>query len=93
MFVEVAGERRVKNVYIYNEYDEYVPINPNSYYLIASIDYILLQGGGGYSMFEDGFIVNYPKNSKDIEVLVNYLNYLNGDLSNYQELDDRITIK
>lgn len=44
-------------------------------------------------MFEDGFIVNYPKNTKDIEVLVNYLNYLNGDLSNYQELDGRITIK
>lgn len=44
-------------------------------------------------MFEDGFIVNYLKNTKDIEVLVNYLNYLNGDLSNYQELDDRITIK
>lgn len=44
MFVEVAGERRVKNCFVLDYYGEYIPIDPN--YVIASTDYILLEGGG-----------------------------------------------
>lgn len=92
MFVEVAGERRVKNCLVRDYYGEYLPIDPNAFYLVSSTDYLLLQGGGGYSMFKEGYLIHYYEDVKDIQVLVNYLHYLNGDLSMYQETDNRINI-
>lgn len=93
MFVEVLGERRIKNCCVYNSNGEYEPINPDAYYTATSIDYLIVDAGNGYSMFNNDLIINYDTSVKDIEVLVNYLNYLEGDLSKYQNTEDRITIK
>lgn len=93
MFVEVAGERRVKNCFVLDYYGEYIPIDPNANYVIASTDYIFLEGGGGYTMFKEGNLIYYHDDVKDIEILVNYLRLLKGDLSKYKNTENRINIK
>lgn len=71
---------------------EYQPIDVNKMYTLSSTDYILLHYGDGYKMFENASIIYYNEDAKDIEILVSYLHYLNGDLSMYQETENRINI-
>jgi len=47
-FVEVKGERRVKNVMVGGE-----PIDTQKEYTVASHNYLLIQCGDGFSMFKD----------------------------------------
>lgn len=64
-FVKVEGERRVSNVYLLNDetgaYD--VPIDPEAVYTVASHNYMLLNGGDGYTMFK-----NDPKFEQDTTI-------------------------
>ena len=50
MFESVDGERRVKEVYIQGE-----PLEEEKTYSIASLSYILANGGNGYTMFHGEF--------------------------------------
>ena len=52
MFVEVSGDRRVKDVFVGDE-----PIDPNKTYTLASHDYMLKNMGDGYSMFADNKVL------------------------------------
>ncbi len=88
-FVEVKGERRVKDIMIGNE-----PIDPQKTYKLASTNYYLKDAGDGYTMLagskliQDGGIL-------DNEILINYLvNNLNGLVSaeKYGKPQGRITI-
>ena len=45
MFVEVAGDRRIKDVEVLQEDGTYAPIDPNGEYTLASHNYMLKQGG------------------------------------------------
>jgi|GEM_PF-3464414 len=47
MFTGVTGERRVKNVLVGGE-----PIDPDRTYTLAAHNYMLLQHGDGYTMFD-----------------------------------------
>ena len=91
-FVRVEGARRVKEVYVLVE-GVYVDIDPNDYYVVASIDYILVSGGDGNNMFlEDDLIPN--EQYLDYEVVIDYIvNELHGSLaSKYSSIEGRITI-
>lgn len=51
-FVEVSGERRVHDVKVGGQ-----DIDPNALYTVASHDYLLLEGGSGMTMFQNGKVL------------------------------------
>ncbi len=67
MFVAVTGERRVQNVLVGGE-----PLDPEKTYTLASHNYMLLNAGDGYSMFEGcNVLQNCVK--LDNQVLIDYI--------------------
>ena len=73
MFTGVNGERRVKNVMVGGE-----PIDPARIYTLSSHNYMLLNGGDGYSMFK-GAKVLQDSVKLDNQVLIDYITQtLNG---------------
>ncbi len=82
MFTGVEGERRVKNVLVGGE-----PIDPEATYTLASHNYMLLEKGDGYTMFEGAKILqNCVK--LDNQVLIDYItDFLGGVIGpEYEEL-------
>ncbi len=72
-FVEVSGERRVKNVLVGGE-----PIDPEKIYTLASHNYMLLNGGDGINMFRDNEVVVQPVMLDNL-VLITYIqDFLKG---------------
>ena len=67
MFAGVTGERRVQNVKIGGE-----DIDPEKTYTLASHNYMLKNGGDGYSMFA-GCKVLQDEVMLDNQVLINYI--------------------
>ena len=90
-FVEVKGDRRVKDIQVL-ENDTYVPINPNKEYTVASNDFVLNGGGGGANMFIQ-FDVDPDSNMPDYQALIDYLVKLKGQLKDkYSSIEGRITV-
>lgn len=88
MFVEVDGERRVKDVKVGDE-----PIDPDATYTLASHNYMLKQGGDGFNMFmNDKLIVD--ESMPDNQVLITYIvDHLDGVVpADYAEPQGRITV-
>lgn len=67
MFAGVAGERRVKNVLVGGE-----PIDPDKTYTLASHNYMLLENGDGYTMF-DGAPLLLDCVKLDNQLLIDYI--------------------
>lgn len=61
------GERRVKNVKVGDE-----PIDPSKTYTVASINYILLENGNGFTAF-DGCKVVQNDQKLDNQILIDYI--------------------
>lgn len=66
-FVSVAGPRRVSDVKING-----VDIDPQKTCRVASINYLLVEGGNGMTMFNDATVINRDA-MVDNQALVNYL--------------------
>lgn len=93
LFVGVTGERRVKDVYILNENGNYEPIDLTKTYKVASHNYMIKNGGDGYTMFKDNQLL-IDEAMLDYQMLITYLvDELKGDLSRYATTNGRITIK
>lgn len=76
MFTGITGEYRVKNVKVGGK-----AIDPDKTYTLASHDYMLLNNGDGYTMF-DGCKVLQESVKLDNQVLIDYLEEtLNGKVS------------
>lgn len=91
MLVRIEGERRVKDVMIL-ENGEYVPIDPEKEYTIASSSYILFDSGDGNTVLKDSErIVEYGP--VDIEALIQYFNDLRTIPDSYKAPEGRITVK
>ena len=91
-FVKIEGERRVKSVQVLQG-DEYVPIDADKTYTICSLNFILLDGGDGVTMFEENEVIS--KNVMlDSEALIRYIvDVLHGSLKEkYEIVGNRITI-
>ena len=67
MFTGVAGEYRVKNVTVNGEL-----LDPGKTYSLASHDYLLLNHGDGYTMFDGSPVLREPV-KPDVQVLTDYL--------------------
>ncbi len=90
MFAGIEGERRVKNVKIGDE-----PLDPEKTYTLASHDYMLLNNGDGYTMF-DGAALLQDRVKLDNQVLIDYITESLGGVvgPEYEELtgEGRIVI-
>jgi 2',3'-cyclic-nucleotide 2'-phosphodiesterase (5'-nucleotidase family) len=90
MFAGIEGERRVQNVLVGGE-----PIDPEATYTLASHDYMLLNGGDGYSMFA-GAPVLQDRVKLDNQVLIDYITETLGGVigEEYEDLtgEGRIVI-
>lgn len=93
-FVSVEGERRVKDVLILNEENEYVPIELDKEYTLASHNYLLKAGGDNFTGFVDNeFIIS--EGISDYQILTQYMTeVLKGDVESlYSSPQGRITVK
>ena len=93
-FVSVDGERRVKDIMVLGENGEYVPIDAEKIYTLASHNYLLKAGGDNYTGFTDNeFIIS--EGIFDYQVITDYItDVLDGKLSEkYSETDGRIVVK
>ena len=90
--VSVGDTRKVKEAFVLEE-GEYVPIDPEAIYTVATSNYIAKNGGSGMGLlFADNNIV-IDSAMTDYEALIAYATeYLNGDLSEYFETEGRITV-
>ena len=72
-FVEVSGDRRVSDVQVLDsETGEYAAIDPAATYTLASHNYMLKNGGDGYTMFMDNTLLQ-DSVMIDNQVLINYI--------------------
>ena len=71
---------------------EWVALDPEAEYVVASHNYMLLDGGDGTTMFQEDEVV-LDSGLPDYQVLVNYIVAQEGDLSEYAEPQGRIIVK
>lgn len=93
-FIQVEGARRVSNVKVYNqETCQYEPIDLDKKYTLASHSYLLLEQGGGASMFKDAKVIRND-GMLDVELLEIYITeYLGGVVGEeYAVSQNRISI-
>jgi 2',3'-cyclic-nucleotide 2'-phosphodiesterase (5'-nucleotidase family) len=93
-FVGVGGARRVSNVKILDkETNKYIPIDTEKEYSLASHNYLLLDQGGGATMFDNAEII-VNDGMLDVELLEVYIiDYLSGNIgSEYATAQNRIVI-
>ena len=92
-FIRVAGQRRVKDVYVYQN-GEYVAIDPQKTYTVCSVNYIIFDCGDGATMFKDSEVV--AKNIMlDSEAFTYYIvDILQGHLrEKYETVGNRIIVE
>ena len=72
MFVEVSGDRRIKDVEVLQADGSYAPIDPAKTYTLACHNYLLKDMGDGYTMFADNKFLSEDV-MLDNQVLINYI--------------------
>ena len=94
MFVSVGETRRVKDVYVLSDSGEYLPIDVNAEYTVASHNYMIKEQGDGYTMFADNELL-IDEGIYDYEVLISYIqSFANGTISEqYRTTEGRISVK
>lgn len=91
MMTGIEGERRVKDVLVLKG-GEYVPLDPEAIYTVASSEYILSNHGDGNTAFDEAeFIIN--AGPTDIEVFTRHLTEMGKIPEQYRGTEGRITIK
>ncbi len=93
-FVSIEGARRVSNVKVLDkETGEYKPIDPLGKYTLASHSYLLMEYGGGATMFKESKLLS-DTGILDVELLENYIaENLNGVVdARYAESQNRINV-
>jgi len=94
VFVRVDGERRVSNVKVLNqETQKYEAIELDKIYALASHNYLLLEQGGGASMFRGAKVIS-DTGMLDVELLEAYIvEHFGGIIGEeYQTSQNRIVV-
>ena len=63
----MTGEYRIKNVMVGDE-----PLNPEKIYTVAAVDYLLLNRGNGFTMFDGGKVI-LQSGEPDFAVVAHYI--------------------
>lgn len=90
--IGIDSTRRVSDVMVLKD-GEYVPIELDQTYTVASHDYTIKNGGCGMLTFLADHKLIIDEAIADYQVLIDYLTMLQGDLSQYASVDNRITVK
>ena len=90
----VDSSAGVKNVEVLQDDGSYEPIDANETYTLASHDYMLRQGGDGFTMFTDNETV-IEEGMVDYQILITYISdHLGGIIGErYSAPDGRITVE
>ncbi|MCQ2435363.1 MAG: bifunctional metallophosphatase/5'-nucleotidase [Clostridia bacterium] len=91
-FIGVGGARRISDVMVLKD-GAYTPIDLDATYTLASHDYMIKNGGSGMLYFLADHKLVIDEALPIYQVLIDYLSQLDGDLSQYKTVDNRITIK
>ena len=91
-FTGLGTQRRVRDVMVLRG-EGYEPIDPNATYTLASLNYMIKNGGCGMLHFLADHELVLDDAIDDYQVLVDYIHRLGGDLSQYKDADSRITIR
>ncbi|MBQ6488417.1 MAG: bifunctional metallophosphatase/5'-nucleotidase [Solobacterium sp.] len=91
MFAGFEGERRVSDVQILKD-GEYVPIDPEAVYTLASIDYVMFQGGDGNSVLAECEPI-VEAGPADLVALIEYFKTHDTIPETYKQTEGRITVK
>jgi len=94
MFVSCGENRRVKDVEVLQKDGSYAPIAPGEIYTLASHNYLIKQGGDGFTMFTDNPLET-DEGMLDYQILITYLtDDLGGTINNsYRAPQGRILIQ
>ena len=93
MFAAVEGPRRVKDVCVLNDAGEYEPIDPEKTYRVTSNNYLIKEGGNGFSMFRDNVLLA-DEIMQDYQVLLTYLEQIGGVIGEeYANVEGRIIVE
>ncbi len=93
-FVSVEGARRVSDIKVLNkETGEYEPVKPDGKYTLASHSYLLMEYGGGATMFKEAKLLS-DTGILDVELLENYITENLGGVvgKEYAEGQNRINV-
>ncbi len=91
MFAGFDGERRVSDVRILKD-GEYVPVDPDAVYTLASIDYVINQGGDGNTVLA-GCEPIVEAGPADLQALIEYFKTHDTLPDTYRGTEGRITVK
>ena len=86
-----GAQYRVSDVEVEKD-GKWVPLDTEAEYILGGHDYMLLEQGGGFTMFEGDELV-LDSGIPDYQVLVNYIVSFDGDLNAYAEPQGRIIVK
>lgn len=90
LFSSIDGERRVKDVQVLKD-GEYVPLDPEEYYTVASTSFIFSSGDGNTAF--EGAEVIISEGEVDLNVMIDFITKTGGIPDQYQAPQGRITIK
>ena len=90
--ISVSEINRISDVKVLQS-GEYVPIDLEKTYTVASHNYMIKNGGSGMLYFLDGKELVVDESVMDYQLLIEYFEYLGNDFSQYGTVDNRITIR
>lgn len=91
-FTGISGARRISDIMVLQN-GSYVPIDPSATYTLASHNYTIKNGGCGMLYFLADHELVTDESISDYQVLIDYINLLGGDMSQYEKADTRIIVK
>ena len=91
-FTGISGARRVSDVMVLKD-GAYTPIDLAATYTLASHNYMIKNGGNGMLYFLADHELVADESVTDYQALIDYINLLGGNLSQYAAVDQRITIR
>ncbi|MDC7287514.1 bifunctional metallophosphatase/5'-nucleotidase [Blautia schinkii] len=94
MFLSCGNVRRVRDVKVLKEDGSYAALKPDGTYTLASHNYLLKQGGDGFTMFMDNPLL-LDEGMLDYQVLITYIHgQLGGSIgSEYEFSQGRILVE
>lgn len=91
MFAGFEGERRVSDVQILKD-GEYVPVDPQEVYTLATVDYVMFGGGDGNTVLA-GCEPIVEAGPVDLQALIEYFRNHETIPDSYRQTEGRITVK
>ncbi|MCQ2770688.1 MAG: bifunctional metallophosphatase/5'-nucleotidase [Clostridia bacterium] len=92
MLLKVIEGSRISDVMVRKD-GKYVPIELKATYTLASHNYLIKNGGGGMLEFLKNHELVLDEAMPDYQTLIDYITLLGDDMSQYQNVDNRIIVK